>query len=126
PLYLRSFPTRRSSDLEAQRRDFYHIMLEDTDRLLGTVEQVLKASQVRQGSLRQSWQGVNFNEIVSDMLELTRLRQHLSSSALHWGSKPSDEITVIGSAEELRTAVFNLFDNAVKYSGEEKIGRAHV
>src|SRR6266513_6457630 len=104
-LYLETLESRPL--VEAQRRDFYHIMLEDTDRLLGTVEQVLKASQVRQGSLRQSWQGVNFNEIVSDMLELTRLRQHLSSSALHWGSKPSDEITVIGSAEELRTAVFN-------------------
>ena len=26
----------------------------------------------------------------------------------------------MGSAEELRTAVFNLFDNAVKYSGKEK------
>jgi signal transduction histidine kinase len=27
---------------------------------------------------------------------------------------------VIGNAEELRTAVFNLFDNAIKYSGEKK------
>jgi len=25
-----------------------------------------------------------------------------------------------GNAEELRTAVFNLFDNAIKYSGEKK------
>src|SRR6266704_3117808 len=117
-LYLETLESRPL--VEAQRRDFYHIMLEDTDRLLGTVEQVLKASQVRPGSLRQSWQGVNFNEIVSEMLELTRLRLHLSSSALYWGSKPSDGITVVGSAEELRTAVFNLFENAVKYSGEEK------
>src|SRR5947207_435147 len=88
-LYLETLEKRPLA--EAQRRDFYHIMLEDTDRLLATVEQVLKASQVRQGSLRRSWQGVNFNEIVNDMLELTRVRQHLSSSALYWGSKPSDE-----------------------------------
>jgi signal transduction histidine kinase len=27
---------------------------------------------------------------------------------------------VLGNAEELRTAVFNLFDNAIKYSGEKK------
>src|SRR5256884_3921528 len=65
-LYLETLESRPL--VEAQRRDFYHIMLEDTDRLLGTVEQVLKASQVRQGSLRQSWQGVNFNEIVSDKI----------------------------------------------------------
>ena len=117
-LYLETLESRPLG--ETQRRDFYRVMLEDTDRLLGTVEQVLKASQVRQGSLRQHWQDLNFTEIVKDVLELTRLRQHLSSSALCWGSKPSDEITVMGNAEDLRTAVFNLFDNAIKYSGQEK------
>jgi two-component system, OmpR family, sensor histidine kinase SenX3 len=117
-LYLETLESRPLG--ETQRRDFYRIMLEDTGRLLGTVEQVLKASQVRQGSLRQNWQDVNFAEIVKDVLELTRVRQHLSSSALSWGSKPSDEITVMGNAEDLRTAVFNLFDNAIKYSGQEK------
>jgi two-component system sensor histidine kinase SenX3 len=117
-LYLETLESRPLG--ETQRRDFYRIMLEDTGRLLGTVEQVLKASQVRQGSLRQNWQDVNFAEIVKDVLELTRVRQHLSSSALCWGSKPSDEITVMGNAEDLRTAVFNLFDNAIKYSGQEK------
>ena len=117
-LYLETLESRPLD--EPQRRNFYRILLEDTDRLLGTVEQVLKASQVRHGSLRQNWQGVNFTEIVNEVLELTRLRQHLPPSALYLGSKPSDEITVMGSAEELRTAVFNLFDNAIKYSGEEK------
>src|SRR5207302_8804121 len=37
-LYLETLESRPL--VEAQRRDFYHIMLEDTDRLLGTVEQV--------------------------------------------------------------------------------------
>jgi two-component system sensor histidine kinase SenX3 len=117
-LYLETLASRPLD--EPQRRDFYRIMLEDTDRLLGSVEQVLKASQVRQRSLRKNWQDVNFAEIVNEVLELTRLRQHLPPSALCWGSRPSDEVTVMGSAEELRTAVFNLFDNAVKYSAEEK------
>ena len=117
-LYLETLESRRLD--ETQRRDFYRIMLEDTDRLLGTVEQVLRASQVRHRSLRENWQGVNFTEIVNDVLELTRLRQHLSASSLYLSSERTDEITVMGSAEELRTAVFNLFDNAVKYSGKEK------
>src|SRR5207302_3391151 len=117
-LYLETLE-RRQLD-EAQRRDFYRIMLEDTDRLLGTVEQVLKASHVRQRSLRENWKDVNFTEIVNDVLALTRLRQHLSASSLYLSSERTDEITVMGSAEELRTAVFNLFDNAVKYSGKEK------
>lgn len=117
-LYLETLESRPLE--ETQRRDFYRIMLEDTDRLLGTVEQVLKASQVRQRSLRENWQDVNFTEIVNEVLELTRLRQHLSASSLYFSSERRDEITVMGSVDELRTAVFNLFDNAVKYSGKEK------
>src|SRR6267378_3205804 len=117
-LYLETLESRQLE--EAQRRDFYRIMLEDTDRLLGTVEQVLKASQVRQGSVRQNWREVDFAVVVHDLLELARLRQHLPTEALHFGAEPPSGITVIGNAEELRTAVFNLFDNAIKYSGEKK------
>src|SRR5271156_3932729 len=43
-LYLETLQHRDVD--EAQRRHFYGLMLDDTDRLLGTVEQVLKASQV--------------------------------------------------------------------------------
>ena len=117
-LYLETLESRQLE--EAQRRDFYRIMLEDTDRLLGTVEQVLKASQVRQRSERQNWREVDFALVVHDLLELARLRQHLPPEALHFGAEPPSGITVIGNAEELRTAVFNLFDNAIKYSGERK------
>lgn len=117
-LYLETLQSRPLD--EPQRRDFYRIMLEDTERLLTSVDQVLKASEVRQRSLRKNWQDVNFAEIVNEVLELTRLRQHLPPSALCWGSKPPGDITVMGSAEELRTAVFNLFDNAVKYSEQQK------
>jgi signal transduction histidine kinase len=117
-LYLETLESRQLE--EAQRRDFYRIMLEDTDRLLGTVEQVLKASQVRQRSVRQNWREVDFALVVHDLLELARLRQHLPPEALHFGAEPPSGITVIGNAEELRTAVFNLFDNAIKYSGEKK------
>jgi signal transduction histidine kinase len=105
---------------EAQRRDFYRIMLEDTDRLLGTVEQVLEASHVLQRSVRQNWREVDFALVAHDLLELARLRQHLPPEALHFGAVPPSGITVIGNAEELRAAVFNLFDNAIKYFGEKK------
>src|SRR5258708_1261276 len=117
-LYLQTLESRPLE--EEQRREFYRMMLEDTDRLLGTVEQVLKASQVRQGSSRENWKEVNFVEVVRDALGLARVRQHLSEEAMYFGSEPANGITVLGNAEELRTAGFNLFDNAIKYSGEKK------
>jgi signal transduction histidine kinase len=117
-LYLETLESRELE--EAKRRDFYRIMLEDTDRLLGTVEQVLKAGQVRHGSARQNWRELDFAAIVNEALELARLRQHLPPGALHFRAQPPSSISVLGDAEEIRTAVFNLFENAIKYSGEEK------
>src|SRR5256885_28309 len=52
-MYLETLGRWELSD--AQRRDFYRIMLEDTDRLLGTVEQVLKAGEARHADRRKSW-----------------------------------------------------------------------
>jgi two-component system, OmpR family, sensor histidine kinase SenX3 len=117
-LYLETLQ-RRPLD-EAQRRDFYRIMLEDSERLLGTVEQVLKAGEVRHGTHRRNWQEVNFTTIVTETLELARLRHHLEPKALRFGAEPGEELLVMGNPEELRTAVFNLFDNAIKYSGTDK------
>ena len=42
-LYLQTLQHRDVD--EAQRHEFYRLMLDDTDRLLGTVEQVLKAGE---------------------------------------------------------------------------------
>jgi two-component system, OmpR family, sensor histidine kinase SenX3 len=117
-LYLETLASRNLD--EAKRREFYRIMLDDTDRLLGTVEQVLKAGEVRHASARKNWQEVQFSAIVREVLALARLRQNLSPEVLSLGSTPPEEIVVLGNAEELRTAVFNLLDNAIKYSGEKK------
>ena len=117
-LYLETLESREID--EAQRRNFYRIMLTDTDRLLGTVEQVLKAGEVRHRNDRKNWQEVDFSFLVRNALELTRLRHHLPPEALRFGTLPDGEVLVVGNPEELRTVVFNIFDNAVKYSGEKK------
>jgi signal transduction histidine kinase len=117
-LYLETLQSRPLD--EAQRRDFYRIMLEDSERLLGTVEQVLKAGETRHLTHKRNWQEINFGAIVAETLELARLRHHLPAEALRFSGPPPDDLTVMGNPEELRTAVFNLFDNAIKYSGEKK------
>src|ERR1700730_12358408 len=116
-LYLETLQSRPLD--EAKRRDFYRIMLEDSDRLLGTVEQVLKAGEARHSG-RRNWQEVDFAEVVRNTLELARLRHNVKPEALRFGAEPPGDLMVMGNPEELRTAVFNLLDNAIKYSGENK------
>ncbi|HEV2520901.1 MAG TPA: HAMP domain-containing sensor histidine kinase [Candidatus Acidoferrales bacterium] len=117
-LYLETLASRQLSD--AQRKDFYRIMLEDTDRLFGTVEQILKAGEARQASSRKNWEQVDFSSVVAETVELTRLRHHLPVEALKFAGSPNGRIYLRGNPQELRTAVFNLVENAVKYSGEKK------
>jgi two-component system, OmpR family, sensor histidine kinase SenX3 len=117
-LYLETLQSRQLTD--AQHQDFYRIMLEDTDRLLGTVEQILKAGEARHASSKKNWEQVDFSAIVAETVELTRLRHHLPAEALHMAAPAGDQIFLRGNPQELRTAVFNLVENAVKYSGEKK------
>ncbi len=117
-LYLETLETRQLSD--EQRRDFYRIILEDTDRLTGTVEQILKAGEARHGSHKKRWQEVDFSALVVETVELTRLRYNLPPDALRFGVAPREQLLLKGNPQELRTAVFNLVENAVKYSGDKK------
>ena len=117
-LYLETLQSRPLDD--AKRRDFYRIMLEDSDRLLGMVEQVLKAGEVRHANRRRNWQEVDFAEVARNTLELARLRHNLKPEALRFSTEPPKDLVVMGNPEELHTAVFNLLDNAIKYSGENK------
>ena len=117
-LYIETLESRQMD--EVKRREFYQNMLQDTDRLLGTVEQVLKASEVRQRGKRKNWTEVDFGKLVSETVEVARERHRLKPEELHLQTEPGDEILVRGNSEELRTLVLNLFDNAVKYSDERK------
>src|SRR5690348_11369158 len=117
-LYLETMQRRELP--EAERRNFYRIMLDDTDRLLGTVEQVLKAGEARHADSETHKQEVDFTALVRDCVDLARVRHNLPAEALRIGNAPPDNIIVVGNPEELRTAVANVLNNAVKYSRTEK------
>ncbi|MBA3912354.1 MAG: HAMP domain-containing histidine kinase [Acidobacteriales bacterium] len=114
-LYLQTLERREVS--EHQRQEFYRLMLDDTDRLLGTVEQVLKAGRAGHKGVRPDLATVNFTELVFECVGIARSRYNLEPGALRLeAAENGGPISVLGDAEELRTAVSNVLDNAVKYS----------
>ena len=107
---------RREVD-EAKRREFYQLMLVDTDRLMSTVEQVLKAGAMAQKKTSGLRIPVNFNSVVRECVDLARARHHLLPENLAYQEPPAEAgMQVLGDPDELHTAVTNLLDNAVKYS----------
>ncbi len=105
---------------EGQKQEFYRLMLSDTDRLTETVEQVLRAGRAGDKKAGREKSVVDFRQLVRACMEAARVRHHLPAEALHYEEASSNGagIRVMGSAEDLRTAVFNVLDNAIKYSGD--------
>src|ERR1700720_3209592 len=116
-LYLQTLQHRDVD--ESQRREFYRLMLDDTDRLMGTVDQVLKAGEAshKKASRRIP---VDFSELVRECVEVARASHHLPPESLRYEQSVNHGAAagVLGDSEELRAAVSNVLDNAVKYSGD--------
>jgi signal transduction histidine kinase len=114
-LYLETLQRRTLP--EEQKQQFYDIMLSDTDRLLATVEQVLKAGELGQRQRQLSRTLIDLEPLVADCIAITLQRHHLPPEAIRLDPiSGSVRLHTKGIPEDLRTAILNILDNAVKYS----------
>ena len=120
-LYLQTLQTRELD--EDKRREFYRIMLEDSDRLLHTIDQVLRAgsagSRLRRSARLPRRPG-------RDHARVRGAGAHAvpSRAARRWPttrSRAAADTVVVGDGDELQAAVWNLLDNAVKYSPADEV-----
>ena len=105
---------------EAKRREFYDVMIADSERLLQTVEQVLRAGQTAHNQPRTNKSLIDLGDLSRECVELARTRHHLEPQSLRLFESLNGQgghAYVMGEADELRSVLSNLIDNAVKYSG---------
>jgi len=124
-LYLETLQRRNIPDL--QRQEFYGIMLSDSDRLLATIEQVLKAGEVGQRARKDRLRTeVDVQSLLKGCVQITRQRQNLPEDAITMGPPNADAMMVLGDYQDLQSAILNILDNAVKYSVDEVRVRVSV
>jgi two-component system, OmpR family, sensor histidine kinase SenX3 len=115
-LYLQTLQNRPVD--EAKRQEFYGAMLQDSDRLQSTIEQVLRAGHLGAKVRRASPMPVDFGAVVEECLSLARTRHHLPVDAVSCNVRHVDGASFqVGDEEDLKAMVSNLVDNAIKYSG---------
>src|SRR3954454_6536486 len=114
-LYLETLQRRDLA--EGRQQEVYKLMLSDGDRLTDAVEQVLRAGRAGDKTAGREKAEVDFAQIVRDCMDAVRQRHHLQAESLQYEQASNGNSALVkGSAEDLRTAVANVLDNAIKYS----------
>lgn len=114
-LYLQTLQTHPVD--EEKRKDFYRIMLEDSDRLLGTIEQVLRTGRMGPSARKLNLVRIDLAEVIEDCVARARTLYHIPEESLSCNLRARSRIQ--GDLDEVRAAISNLIDNAVKYSGKD-------
>lgn len=115
-LYLETLKARDVTD--EKRREFYDVMLSDSDRLLATVEQVLQASRTREKQRQLNLSEIDLGGLLNETIATVRTSYNLDDAAIRF-AEPADQVSVVGDRAELKTVFTNLLENAVKYSADE-------
>ena len=114
-LYVETLKTRAVE--EAKRDEFYGIILSDSDRLLGTIEQILRTGRVGSSSRKPHLAPMQLDELVGECVARARILHHVPPESLQY--EPGPPLPIQGDYDEVHAAVSNLIDNAIKYSGND-------
>lgn len=112
-LYLETLMTRSVDD--SKRKEFYDAMLADSERLLSTIEQVLRTGRVGPSSRLVNLAPVDLRELLEECVARARNLYNLKAESVQY--LPGLRTEILGDIDELRAALSNVIDNAIKYSG---------
>lgn len=111
-------PDMRGS--EAQMRSFIGMINEENKRLGILVENVLRSAILDRGDMTLSVEPLNLHDILKGVIKNIAIQVKKRGGSIKLELEASDPI-VHGDAVHLTNLVYNLIDNAIKYSLEEPV-----
>jgi signal transduction histidine kinase len=102
---------------EDRRQAYYRALARATERLQRLVEDLLDFGRMQSNAMPYRMEPLNLAALAASTAADFAVEAAARGFTLH-AEIPSAEVAVKGDAEALRRAVWNLLDNAVKYSGE--------
>lgn len=113
-LYAETLKSRQVDD--EKRQEFYGIILANTDRLSGTIEQILRTGRIGASGRPPNLARVDLCNLVADTVARSLVLHHVDPEAVQFHG--TTQLEIMGDIDEIRAAVSNLVDNALKYSGQ--------
>ncbi len=104
---------------EAQRREYYQIIEQESERLTHLINNILNFSRIEAGHKAYQFQQVMLDAMVEEVLN--RYRFHLQHHGFQVETELARKIPAVRADPEAVTeALLNLIDNSIKYSEEER------
>lgn len=111
-LYLETLQTRPVA--EDKRQEFYRIMLAENDRLLATIEQILRTGRMGSSARPLNVTSFNLGSVIEEVVARVRSLHPEVADGLAY--TPGQPVMIRADQDEVQAAIANLLDNAVKYS----------
>jgi len=104
---------------EEKRKEYYKVILNETQRLSGLVNKILNFSKIESGKRKFTFENLDLNEVVEKVMHSYKF--HLSSKGFEINFELTEQLPLIfADNEAISDCIVNLIDNAIKYSKDSK------
>ncbi|MBL0308273.1 MAG: HAMP domain-containing histidine kinase [Bacteroidetes bacterium] len=100
--------------------NYSNIIDEENKRLSGHIENVLQVARLDRGEFKLKPEPINIHELLNDIADSLALRIQNKQGTLSREFRAANAL-ITGDVFHLQNAIYNLFDNAIKYKSEEKL-----
>lgn len=107
-----------SGNNPAKREEHLNIIIEETDRLALLVSDMLDLSKLENGNLKLNCSEMNVTAKISEIVD--RYRGVSEKNGYTITFTPDDEVTVSCDIVKIEQVIYNLLNNAINYTGDDK------
>lgn len=106
-------------DTESRKKEYYAIMLEQSERLSHLIDNILDFSRIEEGKKAFRFEKTKLSELIIDVK--SAFQNRIVNEGFTVSSKIPKTLPEIAiDKEAIQQVIYNLLDNAYKYSGDSK------
>lgn len=98
------------------QQKFLKVIDEESDRLLGMIEDLLNVSRIESGKFRLQWEAVDVREVVQSILAISKVQSDRHRIVVDVEASVPPSVPM--DKNKIKEVLINLVNNAIKYSPE--------
>lgn len=100
--------------------NYINIILEENKRLATMAEKILQTAVIEKGQLNMKRENIDLHEIITDVIKNIRIQVEIKDGVIRKQCKAANPV-LLGDKVHLTNLVYNLLDNANKYSPKKPV-----